>query len=72
MTIEGWVSACVGMTKVPYPRRYDFSFIPDGSITAGTPVVRGNRPLTAYLASENSDFIQGCVIDIDGGATRSL
>jgi NAD(P)-dependent dehydrogenase (short-subunit alcohol dehydrogenase family) len=28
--------------------------------------------LTAYLASEKSDFIQGCVIDIDGGATRSL
>jgi NAD(P)-dependent dehydrogenase (short-subunit alcohol dehydrogenase family) len=28
--------------------------------------------LTAYLASEKSDFVQGCVIDIDGGATRSL
>jgi NAD(P)-dependent dehydrogenase (short-subunit alcohol dehydrogenase family) len=28
--------------------------------------------LTAYLASEKADFIQGCVIDIDGGATRSL
>jgi 3-oxoacyl-[acyl-carrier protein] reductase len=28
--------------------------------------------LTAYLASDRSDFIQGCVIDIDGGATRSL
>ncbi|HEY2618541.1 MAG TPA: SDR family oxidoreductase [Acetobacteraceae bacterium] len=28
--------------------------------------------LTAYLASEKSEFIQGCVIDIDGGATRSL
>jgi NAD(P)-dependent dehydrogenase (short-subunit alcohol dehydrogenase family) len=28
--------------------------------------------LTAYLASKKSDFIQGCVIDIDGGATRSL
>jgi NAD(P)-dependent dehydrogenase (short-subunit alcohol dehydrogenase family) len=28
--------------------------------------------LTAYLASQKSDFIQGCVIDIDGGATRSL
>jgi 3-oxoacyl-[acyl-carrier protein] reductase len=41
----------------------------------GTP--RVGRPeeigwLTAYLASERSDFIQGCVIDIDGGATRSL
>ena len=31
-----------------------------------------NAPLVAYLASERSDFIQGCVIDIDGGATRSL
>ena len=28
--------------------------------------------LTAYLASEKADFIQGCVIDIDGGTTRSL
>jgi len=28
--------------------------------------------LTAYLASAKADFIQGCVIDIDGGATRSL
>lgn len=28
--------------------------------------------LTAYLASEKADFIQGAIIDIDGGATRSL
>jgi len=28
--------------------------------------------LTAYLASDKADFIQVCVIDIDGGATRSL
>jgi NAD(P)-dependent dehydrogenase (short-subunit alcohol dehydrogenase family) len=28
--------------------------------------------LTAYLASDKAEFIQGCVIDIDGGATRSL
>jgi 3-oxoacyl-[acyl-carrier protein] reductase len=28
--------------------------------------------LNAYLASEKSDFIQRCVVDIDGGATRSL
>ena len=28
--------------------------------------------LTAFLASNKADFIQGCVIDIDGGATRSL
>ena len=28
--------------------------------------------LTAFLASDKADFIQGCVIDIDGGATRSL
>jgi NAD(P)-dependent dehydrogenase (short-subunit alcohol dehydrogenase family) len=28
--------------------------------------------LTAYLASHKADFIQGCGIDIDGGATRSL
>ncbi len=28
--------------------------------------------LAAFLASERAEFIQGCVIDIDGGATRSL
>lgn len=28
--------------------------------------------LAAYLASSKAAFIQGCVIDIDGGATRSL
>ena len=28
--------------------------------------------LTAYLASARADFIQGSIIDIDGGATRSL
>ena len=28
--------------------------------------------LVAYLASVRADFIQGCIIDIDGGATRSL
>ncbi|MBV9248405.1 MAG: SDR family oxidoreductase, partial [Acetobacteraceae bacterium] len=28
--------------------------------------------LAAFLASSKADFIQGCVIDIDGGATRSL
>jgi 3-oxoacyl-[acyl-carrier protein] reductase len=28
--------------------------------------------LTAYLASDKADFIQGSIIDIDGGATRSL
>jgi NAD(P)-dependent dehydrogenase (short-subunit alcohol dehydrogenase family) len=30
------------------------------------------RWLTAYLAAEKSDYIQGCIIDIDGGKTRSL
>ena len=28
--------------------------------------------LTAYLASEKAGFMQGAIIDIDGGATRSL
>ena len=41
-----------------------------GTTRAGRPEEIGW--LTAYLASEKSDFIQGCVIDIDGGATRSL
>src|SRR5690348_5439266 len=41
----------------------------------GTP--RVGRPeeigwLAAYLASPKADFIQGCIIDIDGGATRAL
>ncbi len=40
-------------------------------------VTRVGRPeeigwLTAYLASEKADYIQGCIIDIDGGTTRSL
>jgi 3-oxoacyl-[acyl-carrier protein] reductase len=40
-------------------------------------VTRVGRPeeigwLTAYLASEKADNIQGCIIDIDGGTTRSL
>jgi 3-oxoacyl-[acyl-carrier protein] reductase len=28
--------------------------------------------LTAYLASEKAGYMQGCIIDIDGGTTRSL
>ena len=28
--------------------------------------------LTAFLASDKADFIQGAIVDIDGGATRSL
>jgi NAD(P)-dependent dehydrogenase (short-subunit alcohol dehydrogenase family) len=28
--------------------------------------------MTAYLGSDKADFIQGCIIDIDGGSTRSL
>jgi NAD(P)-dependent dehydrogenase (short-subunit alcohol dehydrogenase family) len=40
-------------------------------------VTRVGRPeeigwLTAYLASEKADYIQGCIIDIDGGTTHSL
>jgi len=40
-------------------------------------VTRVGRPeeigwLTAYLASSKADYIQGCIIDIDGGTTRSL
>jgi NAD(P)-dependent dehydrogenase (short-subunit alcohol dehydrogenase family) len=41
-----------------------------GTTRAGRPEEIGW--LTAYLASDKADFIQGCVIDIDGGATRSL
>ena len=28
--------------------------------------------MTAFLASAKADFIQGSIIDVDGGATRSL
>jgi NAD(P)-dependent dehydrogenase (short-subunit alcohol dehydrogenase family) len=40
-------------------------------------VARVGRPeeigwLTAFLASEKADYMQGCIIDIDGGTTRSL
>ena len=40
-------------------------------------VARVGRPeeigwLTAYLASEKAEYMQGCIIDIDGGTTRSL
>ncbi len=41
-----------------------------GTTRPGRPEEIGT--LTAYLASGKADFIQGCIIDIDGGATRSL
>jgi NAD(P)-dependent dehydrogenase (short-subunit alcohol dehydrogenase family) len=41
-----------------------------GTTRVGRPEEIG--ALTAFLASEKADFIQGSVIDIDGGATRSL
>lgn len=41
-----------------------------GTTRVGRPDEIGS--LTAYLASEKAGFIQGCIIDIDGGATRSL
>jgi NAD(P)-dependent dehydrogenase (short-subunit alcohol dehydrogenase family) len=28
--------------------------------------------LVAYLASDKADFIQGALIDVDGGSTRAL
>jgi NAD(P)-dependent dehydrogenase (short-subunit alcohol dehydrogenase family) len=41
-----------------------------GTRRVGQPEEIGS--LVAYLASSKADFIQGCIIDIDGGATRSL
>jgi NAD(P)-dependent dehydrogenase (short-subunit alcohol dehydrogenase family) len=41
-----------------------------GTTRVGQPREIGG--LVAYLASSRADFIQGCIIDIDGGATRSL
>ncbi|HEY0182885.1 MAG TPA: SDR family oxidoreductase [Rhodopila sp.] len=41
-----------------------------GTSRVGKPEEIGH--LVAYLASTKADFIQGCIIDIDGGATRSL
>ncbi len=31
-----------------------------------------NRAMTAFVASARADYLQGSIIDIDGGATRSL
>jgi len=41
-----------------------------GTTRVGRPDEIGG--LVAYLASERAAFIQGCIIDVDGGATRSL
>jgi 3-oxoacyl-[acyl-carrier protein] reductase len=41
-----------------------------GTTRVGLPEEIGS--LVAYLASAKADFIQGSIIDIDGGATRSL
>lgn len=41
-----------------------------GTTRVGQPEEIG--ALVAYLASSKADFIQGSIIDIDGGATRSL
>lgn len=41
-----------------------------GTTRVGQPKEIGS--LVAYLASAKADFMQGCIIDIDGGATRSL
>ncbi|MFO1028199.1 MAG: SDR family oxidoreductase [Acetobacteraceae bacterium] len=41
-----------------------------GTTRVGRPEEIGS--LVAYLASTKADFIQGSIIDVDGGATRSL
>jgi 3-oxoacyl-[acyl-carrier protein] reductase len=41
-----------------------------GTTRVGRPEEIGS--LVAYLASSKADFIQGSIIDVDGGATRSL
>ncbi len=41
-----------------------------GTTRPGQPIEIG--ALTAFLASDKAAFIQGAIIDIDGGATRSL
>ena len=41
-----------------------------GTTRVGKPEEIG--AVTAFLASEKADFIQGSIIDVDGGATRSL
>lgn len=41
-----------------------------GTMRVGQPEEIG--ALVAYLASSRADFVQGSIIDIDGGATRSL
>ena len=49
---------------------YRFLVSSHGTTRVGKPEEIG--ALTAFLASGKSDFIQGAIIDIDGGATRSL
>ena len=51
-------------------RAIQFLLRSHGTTRAGRPEEIGW--LAAYLASSKADFIQGCVIDIDGGATRAL
>jgi NAD(P)-dependent dehydrogenase (short-subunit alcohol dehydrogenase family) len=47
-----------------------FRLASSGTTRVGRPEEIG--ALVAYLASSKADFIQGSIIDIDGGATRSL
>ncbi len=47
-----------------------FLLWPDGTTRVGMPEEVGS--LVACLASSKADFIPGFLIDIDGGATRSL
>ena len=45
-------------------------FASHGTTRVGRPEEIGT--LVACLASSKAHFMQGCIIDIDGGATRSL
>ena len=56
-----------GMTR---DQALAFLIASHGTARVGRPEEIG--ALVAYLASAKADFVQGSVIDIDGGATRSL
>ncbi len=64
------VERVMGERSIGHDEAVAFLLKSHGTVRVGQPEEIG--ALTAFLASSKADFIQGSVIDIDGGATRSL